>query len=201
MDKSVEIDNITNINKQCIVELQYFVGNSDEVIVKELTILDLTTNVTWYFLFKPPYSFKSLNGKAARTNKWLINNFHYIAWNEGYVEYTALENIVKHYCSKFSTIYTTGLKKCEWLRQYTSAVVNMFPLRKSQKCNITYGFCLSIQDTRHAATNCALVKTYRILTAMGEKNLKNGGGEGYISDTEPMTMHEYHSNLRGEHTV
>ena len=180
MDKTVNFDNTSTRLKQCIVEFQSFIGNSNEFIVKELSILDLDTYVTWNFLFKPPYSFKRLNGKAARTNKWLIKNYHHIAWGEGFIEYTALEDIVKHYCSKFSIIHTTGHKKCAWLQQYTSAEVNIFPVcNKSTNINIGDGFCLSIRDERHATTKCALIKTYGILTDMGKTNPQIGG-EGAI---------------------
>lgn len=201
MEKTIDFDNTTSTIKSCIVEFQSFVGNSNEFIVKELSILDLATNVTWYFLFKPPHSFRRLNGKAARTNKWLINNYHHIAWNEGFIEYSELEGIVKHYCSKFSHIYTTGDKKSEWLQQYTSAKVLTFPLSKREQVYIGDGFCLSTRDVRHATTNCALIKTYRILSSMGKNNDTIGGGKDYINSIGSTTMHEYYSSQRSEHLV
>ena len=95
-------------DKSCIIEFQAFVGNRNEFIVKELVITDLNTNIMCYFLFKPPFSFKKLSGKAARTNKWLMKNYHHISWNEGFTEYKELDNIMYHYAQQYTIIYTKG---------------------------------------------------------------------------------------------
>ena len=195
MAKTVDFDTTTSSPKQCIFEFQSFIGNSNEFIVKELCIVDIDTNIMAYFLFKPPYSFKRLSGKAVRTNKWLIKNYHHISCNEGFINYTELDNIVKHYCSKYSLIYTTGCKKANWIQQYTTTTVINFPLRRDFSESVCEGMCVTVQDVEHQTSNCALLKSYKLLCAMG-KTENSGGGNAYKSDTDTKTYHEFYSNLQ-----
>lgn len=151
---------------KCIVEFQSFIGNSNEFIVKELVIMDIRTNNVNYFLFKPPHSFRKLSDKAKRTNKWLMNNFHYIAWSEGFTEYSDLANILQHYCQQYSTIYTTGYKKARLIEKYTSGKVIDYIMSKNYIVYTGDGFCNSVNNDKHRITNCALLKTYRIFTLL-----------------------------------
>lgn len=166
MDTVDEFQNITN--RQCIIEFQSFVGNLNEFIVKELVIMDLETNVVNYFLFKPPHSFKKLSSKAKRTNKWLTRYFHHITWHEGFVEYKELTNIMQYYCQQFQIIYTTGLKKSDFISQYTTNTVVNYAISKHFVFNKGDGICNSVKNDMHKINNCCLIKTQRILAAMGK---------------------------------
>lgn len=203
MEKTADFKSTTFVNKECIVEFQAFVDDSDDFIIKELAIMDLSTHVTHYFLFKPPHSFKLLRGRAARTNKWLMKHYHHIEWMEGFVDYSEVENIISHYCSKFTLIHTTGRKKAAWLQRFTSAQVNNFLLSKFILPDICDGFCLSIRDSKHSTSNCALLKIYKILFAMGKtSDQKDGGGmeERYIKESCCGAFHELYTNQRRGNT-
>lgn len=203
MEKTVDFTYTTSVTKECIVEFQAFADDSDDFIIKELAIIDLCTHVTYYFLFKPPHSFKLLHRKAARTNKWLMNHYHHIEWKEGFVDYSELENILTQYCSKFTLIHTTGRKKTAFLQRFTSAQVNNFLLPNNiPPPYIDEGFCLSVRDSKHSTSNCALLKIYKTLSAMGKTNEQIGGGgkEQYINESSIKTFHELHANQRRDNT-
>lgn len=112
-----------NDNRQCIKELQAFRGNLDEFIIKEIVILELYTNIPYRFVFKPTFALEKWDMKSRRTNQWLSNNFHYINWCEGNVDYNELNNIMKKFCSKFQTIFITGNEKVTWIKKFTNSKV------------------------------------------------------------------------------
>lgn len=184
MEKRVRFTTVAK-QQQCIIEFQSFIGNLDEFIVKELVIMNLETNVVNYFLFKPPHGFKKLSIKAQKTNNWLTRHFHMINWNEGFTQYKELDNIMYHYCQQYGTIYTTGLKKCQFISQYTTDKVVNLLIGKQSDFNVGNGFCTSVKNEQHKIANCALVKTYKILSVMGKiydcnKTCDGGGGKPYI---------------------
>lgn len=177
MDRKVKFQNVSN--KQCIIEFQSFWGNLDEFIVKELVIHDLETNVVNYFLFKPPFPFKKLSAKAKRTNHWLTKRFHYISWNEGFIQYKELDHIFFFYCQQYGTIYTTGEKKAKFIAQYTTNTVINYVISRHFVCNIGEGFCNSVQNDKHKKANCSLANTYRLLASMQRIEVFSGGSRLY----------------------
>lgn len=148
----------------CVIEFQAFRGNADEFIIKELVILDLQSGVTNYFLFKPPFSFKYLQKKAARTNKWLINYFHHIPWSDGYTEYNELDNVMYYYCDKYNTIYSTGSEKCKWINMYTSSRVCDYSAYKTK--SVSSSIYIGVKSEKHKHSNCAMANSYQLASAL-----------------------------------
>lgn len=153
----------------CIVEFQAFKGNQNEFIIKELVIYDLYSDVSNYFLFKPPYTFSNLTPKSARTNKWLSNNYHYISWNEGFTNYKELENIIYLYCDKYKTIYTTGEEKRKFISMYTSSDVVNFKTNKTHNASFSR-LCVGVKNTNHKFSKCALIHTYNLVVSLKYHN-------------------------------
>jgi len=147
--------------KPGIIEFQSFRNSNKEFIIKELVILDVTTNALFYFLFKPPFSFHSLNVEARRTNRWLSQYFHHITWREGFISYNNLEDIMHNFCYKFSHVYTTGMEKCNWIKMYTTAIVKNCMLQKDYPI-YQEQTCINIRNEKHKGSNCALRKAYRL---------------------------------------
>lgn len=185
--------------RPCVVEIQAFLNSNDEFIVKELTFLDMNTNVVYYFLFKSPFPFRQLHKKAQRSNKWLMNNYHYITWEEGFTSYKEVHNIMYHLCSKFTKFYTTGSKKKNWINMYTTKDVYDTLIDKSFKESYE-GVCVCVQNQGHSSSNCALQKAYRLAAFLRGCNNCSGGGdtEQYKYESCPMTMHQYYTELRGD---
>lgn len=194
MGKKVTI--ASTLHKECIIEIQAFRGNKNEFLIKELVIMDLETNVVVYFLFKPPFSFKRLNSKAYKTNKWLIKNYHFINWNEGFTNYKEIDNIMYHYCQQYTTAYTSGFEKSQWIQQYMNGQVIHFPIQMQPTNNQdSVGFCLSVLNPRHKTRNCVLMRAFTLLNAIKTKhsNLSQtnyGGGEDvYINSAASTEDH------------
>lgn len=155
--------------KKCVIEFQAFRNNENGFIIKELVVLDLSTSIVSYFLFKPPCSSRSLLFKQYRTNKWLTSFFHRISWNEGFVEYTELENIMYHYCDQFKMIYTSGNEKSRFIQQFTKNPVICCSIPKNNDLN-NHGVCIGVKDVNHNfSQNCALVKAYSLASIISRK--------------------------------
>lgn len=155
-----------------IIEFQAFRGNGNEYIIKELVFLDLHSRIFHYFLFKSPYSFSKLTKKNARTNLWLTRNYHFISWNEGFVDYKEMDKIFHHYCNQYETIYTTGEDKCKFIGIYKPGKVFNFKSNKENSPQLEV--CKSVKNHKHRVSNCALVKAIRL---RNEIKLQNYGCE------------------------
>lgn len=163
----------------CIIEFQAFRGNNNKYIVKELVILDVKSGVTNYFLFKPPFPFKHLNKKNARTNRWLSKHFHHITWDEGFVDYRELRNILFQYSNKYKHIFTTGLEKCNLLSSYVSSEVTVYNICRNKEENIS-GICIGIRCKNHKFLNCAMSNAYSLKATLQRESkyfLPRGGGK------------------------
>ncbi len=204
MNKSISFSPKVEIygDKSAIIEFQAFKGNENEFIIKELVILDLKTNIPNYFLFKPPFSFSHLNRKQKKTNNWCTRRHHLITWDEGFTNYEELDNIMYHYCTQFTSIFSTGLEKCNWIRMYTTSKVIERTLSKELRNNENL-VCTSVKNVNHNFPNCALAKAHNLSLTLS-KNLTNvksggggvgGGGKVYKNNEETFTFHEYYANL------
>lgn len=189
-------DNIKNIEeKPCVIEFQAFRGNKDEYVIKELVILDLLTYIVYPFIFKPPHPFKKLNSKAKITNKWLVKNFHNITWNEGFTDYSDLDDVMYHFGTEFNRIYTKGLEKRNWIQNYTTA--NVVDLKIDKDFPSCYNnICLASKNKAHRQGQCALKNVYRLALFLNkETNCSGGGSYGYKYGEHMYTAHHYYSNL------
>src|SRR5436190_12693072 len=147
--------------KSCVIEFQAFKDNNDKFIVKELAIVDLYSHILYHFLFKPPFSFNSLNSKARRTNRWITNYFNHIFWLDGFVSYNKLDSIMYRFCSKFKTIYTNGEEKRRWIQMFTTNIVENHPISKEFPAPKDVD-CLAVSGEKHAKSNCATKNAYRL---------------------------------------
>lgn len=147
-------------DKECVIEFQAFRNNDNTFIIKELVVLNLTTGIVSYFIFKPPFPLRSLFSKQYRTNKWLTSFFHHISWEEGFVDYKELEKIIIHNCRKFKTIYTSGVEKTRFIQNFTSSSVISCNMVKYNDFNNRTS-CCSVKHEKHIVSkNCALYKAY-----------------------------------------
>lgn len=112
------------LNSACVVEIQCFVDNRLNYIVKELSILDLDYNSSQHWIFQPPDEC-DLNESSLRTNNWLNKYFHKIKWDDGDVDYDHLNVIIDRYLSKYKKILVKGLQKKRFLSHYSENVINL----------------------------------------------------------------------------
>ncbi len=100
---------------KAVVHFQAFSDNDNRFIVKELAIVG--DNFLTQIVFDAPYDFFKLNPKMQRSARWLSRHYHKIKWTEGSgVPYN--EDLIRILCKPFSTIYTKGVEKANFLRQF-----------------------------------------------------------------------------------
>jgi len=186
----------TVVDKKGIIEFQAFRGNNNEFIIKELVFLDLQTLVVFPFLFKPPFSFNKLTNKAKKTNKWLMRNFHHIEWCDGFTTYNSLESVMQHFCSEFTSIYTRGLEKCNWVQKYSPGQVYDITLNKNFQLGNHEQICILKKNKQHRTSQCALKNAYRLAAFLKPvAETSSGGSGGYIYQEVPQSWHEYYWSL------
>ncbi|KAG8226750.1 hypothetical protein J437_LFUL004401 [Ladona fulva] len=67
------------------------------------------------WIVRPPFSNEYLGKKAKKQNAWLETYHHGIIWDEGYISYPALSNILYNICRYYKQIYAKGLEKSLYL--------------------------------------------------------------------------------------
>lgn len=188
-----------------IVEFQAFRGNDGKFIIKELVILNLSTGVQDYFLFKPPFHFSNLIDKAIKTNSWCTRNHHHISWDEGFTPYEEIDTIMYQYCSIYKTIFSTGLEKCNWIRLYTKSTVIELNISKEVTA-MDNNLCVSVRNPLHKSSNCALLRAYCLSLTL-DKHLFTvsnecgggsacGGERSYKGGERATSTYEFYSNRR-----
>lgn len=151
---------------KCVIEFQAFRNNENNFIIKELVVLDLATGIVSYFIFKPPFPLRSLFLKQYKTNKWLSSYFHHISWDEGFIDYSELENIMFHYCSQFKIIYTSGDEKTRFIQRYTTSPVICCRMPKKNDFH-NHRVCIGIKQEKHnISKNCALIKAHCLASSL-----------------------------------
>lgn len=116
------ISSSTDDNSAVVLEFQAFRGVRNEYIVKELAAVDIRTGRYVVCLFAPPYERIQLHPNIRKTNSWLEKHYFLLGWNDGNVPYRDVVPIIAQICSNFRIIYTKGLEKANFLRQYGNVV-------------------------------------------------------------------------------
>lgn len=132
-----------------VVEFHGFKDNNNRFVVKEFAV------VSKYFqtqmIFKQPYSESSLSKKMQNTARWLTKHFHFMKWNDEGLDFN--DDIIRTVLSVFSTVYTKGTEKVEFLRQFHDNVENIEgPSAQGGKLKVP---CLLPQHNGHNG-RCAL---------------------------------------------
>lgn len=128
-----------------VVEFQGFKDNNNSYVVKELALGALSPYWTRRYLFKPPYEFDELDRKVQISNNWCSRNLHGLRWEEGDLDYSSLESLLKSETELYGLIVTKGAEKKRFLESLLGKnVIDMdviLPLRLSRlsdpktKCN------------------------------------------------------------------
>lgn len=109
------------------LDLQGFqIGINNDFVVKELSFIDSVGNHFEHYIFKPVFEFNLLCNADKKKVCWLTKNYHQLAWNSGFVNYSELPNILEKVCSQ-NTIYVKGLQKIAWIKKWVpnAHVVNI----------------------------------------------------------------------------
>ena len=109
-----------------IADIQCLMQAGDEYILKELSIVDTYYYSSAHWLFKPPKT-DGRDLKSLKANYWLSQNFHFLNWEDGYIESEQLPQIMSRIALKYNTVYVKGYQKKTVLTKYISEskVINL----------------------------------------------------------------------------
>ena len=95
-----------------VVEFQALRGLRNDYIIKELAVVDLSTQCFNVTFFAPPYEKSRLDENIVRSNEWSTRHYHRLRWNEGYIPYTDMPLTLVEICSHVSTICLLYTSRC-----------------------------------------------------------------------------------------
>ena len=96
-----------------VVEIQYFLGNENEIIVKELCCLKNGKKI--FYLFENPFDWEKLSKEKQKCNLYAIRYLHKLEWLSGTEDLKDLNKIIKSFCEDVSKVYVKGRTKSVWL--------------------------------------------------------------------------------------
>lgn len=145
-----------------VVDFQAFTDNSNRFIVKEFAIV--SEHIFIQIVFDAPYDLSNLNQKMQRSARWLSRHYHRIKWSEGSVPYD--EDLIRTMCKPFTTIYTKGLEKAQFLRQFHPDVREIQKHCKCVKNDLLMGVkCQAVKCILRCHTSsdavCAVQAAYK----------------------------------------
>jgi hypothetical protein len=113
-DKTAQEEEESSCKKFATVDMHWFKGTSNQIIVKEIGIVDqLNSFVVLHF--KSPFAKSELNAKLRKQVTWAENNYHKIRWEDGNFIYT--DELLISYLEGYDKIYTKGTEKAKFLRR------------------------------------------------------------------------------------
>ena len=95
-----------------VIGVIYLEGNDGELVVKELAAVDSHSNRVSSYVFKRPDRWEGLSLINVRMNEVIDHGFN---WNDVYVPYSELENVLHRETSFAVSIYCFGPVKTEFI--------------------------------------------------------------------------------------
>lgn len=103
------------------MDVQGFKIADNKFIVKEVGIL-FDGNRTAHYIFKPPFDWTFLSYEHKRQATWLRKYYHGLHWNDGYIEYDRLSNLLTAMLQS-RIVMVKGLEKKQWLQDFVKDVL------------------------------------------------------------------------------
>ena len=94
-----------------ILYFHCFIDNDGNELVKELAVMDVIAFASSHWIFTPPADTIVSNHKHVRTNRWLTDHYHRLAWTDGDTSYEHLVPILEKYTFPFKFVFVKGLQK------------------------------------------------------------------------------------------
>lgn len=133
---------------EAVVEFHGFKDNHNRFVIKELAVVG--PKFQSQVIFSAPYGQSVLNEKARKSARWLEQHFHMIKWSEGGIAYD--ERLVRNLLKPFSIVYTKGLEKSVFLKEFHCNVVE---ITENLECKDCFVHCI-LPKHKDDAAKCAL---------------------------------------------
>jgi hypothetical protein len=98
-----------------IISIECLRGKDNKPVIKELAMVyGSKVQISKCFRFAEPYSKSELPFRIQITNQWLAGEFHGIKWEDGYIKYDKISEIVLSRVGK-EWLYSKGTENCALL--------------------------------------------------------------------------------------
>lgn len=98
-----------------VADLQFFRGDEKELILKCISFSKLFSDTIEFFVFKPPFDIVELSPYRRRAARFVTKNFHHIQWEDGFIDYNEINNIIKENLDTAQEIFVKGHEKATFL--------------------------------------------------------------------------------------
>lgn len=153
------------------MDMQFAIGNSNQLFVKELAVLKHGSTIPNLYHFKPPYPREELDAKRVWQETFCYKKINGLQWCSGNIDYNQLSRILSMY--KNYTVYVKGDQKLIFLQKYIhqANIIDLvdIPNLKSLKQFETY--CEIHKKSpvvRCAVQNCVNVYLYMLINKIIE---------------------------------
>lgn len=129
-------DKTVSIEMEVIADVQGFC--IPHFTAKEIAILSRDGKYIQHFIVKPPVAWQELDRKSKGNVRWLQTNHHGLMWDDGYVSYQEMENILRKIFFNVEKVYVKGDVKQIFFQKYLEKdcqvidLINSPSLRKSK---------------------------------------------------------------------
>lgn len=116
-------NNITSGKTLAVADLQGFLYDNNEFILKELCFSILSGNTSsdkseyHHYIFAPPIKWYALSKKCRASALWLRTFHHGFFWNQGQIHYNDRIDYIKPLLQENLIILVKGRQKIQWLKE------------------------------------------------------------------------------------
>ena len=159
----------------CFLDVQGLRGAGGEFVWKEVGILKFPFDNAFDCLVKSPYGLRFLSEKYRRVNYWLRTNKHGLDWNDGWLPYEKLEDLL-YLVLMNQQVYVKGTEKMEWVK----TLVGKKGEGKMTVCNIEELECPKLSSVKNSSESL--------------KCKKHGKGEKTCAVENVWKMYSFYCN-------
>ena len=120
-------------------------GDTQDLVIKELALVDPDQNTAQSWIFRPPFAFTDLPTALKYTNEYITKHNIGLHWDDGDLVYIDLKTVLVTYTQASSVLYTFGPTRQQLLQRLLGRpVINLEDLQ-----------CPKYTDLCFPATSCA----------------------------------------------
>lgn len=116
-----------------VIDFTAFLSNDKQVIIKELTVIDVDSQCTQHWIFQPPQNQQLMlscwdNKTFEYHNRWMSTHFHGLYYSNGFTPYDSLPLVLAQICRDIQVLFATTTEKAKALEEifnFDRAVISL----------------------------------------------------------------------------
>lgn len=154
-----------------IIDVQFVIGNGKEYYIKEMALLHLNPLKIENFIFKSPFDFSMLLPQARKQNFFIYKNINGLCWEDGDIELSKLEHILKNISENCSRVIVKGIEKKRMLANFLpNNCIEDLQMETNLDSCFSYGICCDLHIKR-LKCRCAINNVLKIRHYLNENQL------------------------------